>query len=1491
MKLSDRTFRLFVSSTFADFITERDALWTSVFPKVERLCAKLGARFEAVDMRWGVSTDQVRAQDTMQVCLREMRRCVETGIEPNLLILLGDRYGSQLLPDEIAPTVFEHIVECVAIRRGSRAENTLRQHYPLDMNAEEPVHRLDAVHAAAGKEGELREYLDMGTASLPRAVHAQLNASATEREIEAGLRGAASGSRRALCCIRTFVGRSELGAPWIDTDTEGGPNPASARRVQQLKKRLRTRLGKRVINLRAKLVNDELDSGYIDRFIRIVLKNLCNDIRAQAAGWQTESVLDREIAAHQRFAADRAGCFVGRKESLERIAAYLSRWQGRAFVIGGESGIGKSALLGAAVRDFRKRRPKVPVVIRFIGATPRSLRGETLLSDLNIDIQRFASGGRQKTKKRPSSIIAELKETLARVRRPLVLVIDGLNQISGTDPARDLRWLPLKIPKNVWLIVSAVSGSFAFRQIGRKYPDCNEIRLTGLKFEEGQNLLENWLKEKHRRLQPNQHRAILRSFAKQRSPLQLRLAANEAARLRSTEPVYHPGETVESIMGAFIDRLARRRQHGALFVARSLAYIAASRYGLSQSEIRRVLWNDPEVRKEYRRRHPHAPQGLNTVAPLIWVQLYHELSPYLTLRESQDQELVTFFHDQVRKVVERRYLTQESSRRHGMLARSFTPPKGENYSRRAFAELSRQLCSADQWRRTSMLFKDAAFIAGSLKELGIETLVEDIDFALERGRGHLPDRDHIEGLRRALAQSSHALQQRRGEITTQLLGRLQDQNRAATRKLRRDLTRNEKGAWLLPLGESLSTRGLMRVLDLHVFDSGESLRLSAYEEDHQPRVWDLHVCRDQRTILTALHDGTLRAWDAVTGRLVAVLSGHDGEVESVCATPDGSYAISAGNDGKVIIWDLLRFEPVKKLNSPKAETSVAALPSGDGFVSGSVDGRVRMWKIHGGRKPRTLGKGHKDSIWRLTVSRAGTIAISSSQDGTIVLWDLRTGKHRLLVRTNHMGDLFRAVQLTADDRYCVSATGGGDVVTTRISDGKSTWHHVHNAVIRDLALTKQERSVVTVCRNGQLAVSGIQSGRILHRIQAHGDEVNTVDLGSDGKSLFTGASDGVVKVWDLPGIRASRSLPTHCMRLVGIDVVRSGKRIISADEAGEVHEWDARSGRHLARIPLGKIRLRSFCATSDGRTAAYITSPPIGGNPAGAHSFDSSTCHVRDLRSNQDRSFNTGIPGRESYLTITKNDKYILLATEEEDITIFSLESMIPIRKLNKSGYYVEQILVTADSKRVVVTSWKSEDFDRKRILVYNFATGKRERVLVANANNIRCAVLRGQTQVLAASADGKIRIWDLRTGKMAKMFQAHSGGIRDLAITRNGRRIVTAGEDGLLKRWDLRRRSQRTIAGHSGIERLALSPSGRLCACSSADWLLHVWDMKRCKLLAVFTANDAITPFRVLPDERTIIAVESTGSLHFLRLEGGTLKSVTRDTMQGHNEQPLKTW
>jgi hypothetical protein len=112
MALSGRPllFQLFVSSTFTDMKREREILQTRVFPKLRDYCKGRGASFSPVDLRWGIAEEASHDQQTMNICLRELKRCQDmTPGGPNFLILMGDRYGWRPLPPQVPADEFEEL--------------------------------------------------------------------------------------------------------------------------------------------------------------------------------------------------------------------------------------------------------------------------------------------------------------------------------------------------------------------------------------------------------------------------------------------------------------------------------------------------------------------------------------------------------------------------------------------------------------------------------------------------------------------------------------------------------------------------------------------------------------------------------------------------------------------------------------------------------------------------------------------------------------------------------------------------------------------------------------------------------------------------------------------------------------------------------------------------------------------------------------------------------------------------------------------------------------------------------------------------------------------------------------------------------------------------------------------------------------------------------------------------------------------------------------
>ena len=110
MTRRDLIFRVFVSSTFGDLIAERNALQEKAFPELRKYCQERGARFQAIDLRWGVSQEAALDQQTMRICLEELRRCQTLSPRPNFIVLLGNRYGWRPLPAQIEAREFEELL-------------------------------------------------------------------------------------------------------------------------------------------------------------------------------------------------------------------------------------------------------------------------------------------------------------------------------------------------------------------------------------------------------------------------------------------------------------------------------------------------------------------------------------------------------------------------------------------------------------------------------------------------------------------------------------------------------------------------------------------------------------------------------------------------------------------------------------------------------------------------------------------------------------------------------------------------------------------------------------------------------------------------------------------------------------------------------------------------------------------------------------------------------------------------------------------------------------------------------------------------------------------------------------------------------------------------------------------------------------------------------------------------------------------------------------
>ncbi len=1423
-----RRFRIFVSSTYGDMKEERNALQRFVFPRLRELCSVHGCRFEAVDLRWGVSQEAGLDQQAMPIALQEIDPCRRTTSRPNFIVLLGDRYGWRPLPSEIPAHEFEEICRRISADKQQR----LKDWYFRDDNAVPPDYCLKpremggeyedfAIWEAV--ERDLRSILLAAVKGMPLEAHDRMKyeASATEQEIAQGALRVPDAREHVYCFFRTIkdLPRDLSGRDFVDLDSEGNPDIDARRRLEELKHKLRGLLPDNIYDYEARWNDGGITTDHIDKLCEDVFDALSRIIEQEIERLEQVDPLDKEIADHDDFGQDRAKFFTGRADMLRKIGDYVKSGDSQPLAVWGESGSGKSALMARAAQQVREDLPNAEVVLRFLDATPESSDGRALLDSLCRQISRAYGADEATVPTDYREVVDDFPKRLALAteEKPLILFLDALDQLSDAEGARSLIWLPADLPEHVRLIVSTLPGE-CLSALESKLSDTSLVELKPMPPDEGRKLLDLWLEDAGRTLPQHQRDEVLSKFGAEGRPLYLKLAFEEARRWKSYTD---PSDTVlaEGIRGIIREnlfaRLSSPANHGKMIVSRSLGYLVAAKNGLSEDELLDVLSSDADVLSDFKRRSPISPE-VERLPVVLWSRLYFDLEPYLTERSADGASLMTFYHRQLGEVVAEDYLAGDAKPgRHRALADYFDKQGLEIEGApnlRKMSELPFQQTHGEMWEELFATLTNFPFLERKAADLGVLErtdaegnvtrthtgvflLQDDFRLALEKmpGDGATPGgrRPLLEVFSRALGRESHVLHRRPDLLWQQLYNRLQwsegGPERLAAELQRR--TRPGSAPWMRVRTPSRESEALIRTL-----------------EGHSGPVRSCVLSRDGSVVVSAGDDYTVRLWDATTGAERACLVGHDDWVTGCAISRDGSFVVSASSDLTLRVWDAVRGVERAVLGGHTAAVTACAIsPDGSFIVSGSRDGTLKLWDVATGKELRTL-EGHTSGVRSCAISPDGAFIVSASEDGSLRIWDAAGG--RVLCTLKGHTDAVLGCAVSPDEAFIVSASRDGTLKLWDPSSGRELRSlEGHGEPVRGCAISGEGSFIVSAGDDRVLRIWDSATGIQRATLVGHADLVTACAVSSDGSFVVSASDDGTLKVWDMTLLQEPAAIEGHDGAISGCAISADGALVASASQDGTIKVWDLATG--VERATLGGHMGGVFSCTFSPDGSALVSAS------------DDGTLKVYDPETGEERATLRGHRGGVFGCAVSPDGAFVVSAGEDRTLKLWDIGTGMERATLEGHVSSVNRCAVSPDGSFVVSAS------DDETVRIWDAVTGQQRARLVGHGSSVwGCAVSPDAAFVVSASWDGTVRIWDVKSGEQRTVLNGHTDQVWDCSVTPDGGFIVSASRDKTLRVWDTFGRECASLPLPGGALSVALHPHLPFAACGDESGSFYLVDL-----------------------------------------------------------------
>ncbi|KAK6453871.1 WD40-repeat-containing domain protein [Scheffersomyces xylosifermentans] len=320
---------------------------------------------------------------------------------------------------------------------------------------------------------------------------------------------------------------------------------------------------------------------------------------------------------------------------------------------------------------------------------------------------------------------------------------------------------------------------------------------------------------------------------------------------------------------------------------------------------------------------------------------------------------------------------------------------------------------------------------------------------------------------------------------------------------------------------------------------------------------------DGSRVVTASDDGKIKIWDVISGFCLMTFTEHTSSVTDVKFAKKGQVLFSSSLDGTIRAWDLIRFRNFRVFTATERIqfNSLAVDPSGEVVVAGSQDTfEIYVWSVQTAQLLDSL-TGHEGPISCLAFGQENSVLASASWDKTIRIWNI-FGRSQTVEPIEIESDVL-CLTMRPDCKELAVSTLDGHIVVYDIEDA------------RQLHIIDGKRDIL----GGRYL-----EDRFSAKNSARSKYFTTINYSFDGLTLVAGGNNNSICMYDISNeVLLKRFTVSQNMTLNGTQQMLNSGKITDAgtssdliDRDGENSDVEDRLDNSLPGSHKGDPSLRSY---------------------------------------------------------------------------------------------------------------------------------------------------------------------------------------------------------------------------------------------------------------------------------------------------------------------------